>query len=227
MSQNISDSAAGRSAEPGWSESEKLRTLDRWTWATAVCGTMALVVLIGIAVWGVARDFADIKTTILRAEITRLRSHAARTTINIQEHLSKQPVASAADLQKLSEIKWLRRHWGNVIGLDSLRLYSAILVGDGTILVHSDPAAQGKRLTARFQPTDIAGLGDDVSEINDPTLTFGRSALDIALPILFKDHEIATYHSGLDLAAFEKVVRATQRRSMLRWSAVLAVVIAA
>jgi hypothetical protein len=227
MSQQNTDAAGQRSAETGWVESEKLRTLDRWTWATAVCGAMALMVLVGIAMWGVARDFADVKTTLLRSEIAKLRSHAARTTINIQEHINQHAEDWPADLRKLTEIRWLRRHWGNAVSTDNLRLYSAVISLDGTISLHSDPRSEGQKVTATFRPSNFPELSEEVTAIRDPALTLNQNALDIALPILVGDREIGSYHTGMDLAGFQELVRTSQRKAILRWASVLAVAIAA
>lgn len=226
MSRAWNRSTIGSAAESDGSESEKLRGLDRWSWATVLWGAIALLVLVGIAVWGVARDFADIKSTILQAEINRLRSHAMRTTINLQDYLGQQPHAANVDWKDVANLNWLRRHWGNVIGMDRLRMYSAIISADGTVVVHSDRSYEGRHVSPRFVQLRSAD-DDDVTETNDPALTGGQRALDISLPIMLRDKQIGTYHAGLNIAGFDDLVRTTQRKAMLRWALVLAVAMAA
>lgn len=223
MSQDSSPNEIDRAAEPQNSESDKLRALDRWTWITAMFGALALLVLVGIAVWGVLRDFADIKSTLLQSEISRLRSHAVRSVLSLQDKLSRQS-SKSVDWQGIGEMRFLRRHWGNAMAGDPVRMYSAIISADRTVLVHSDTKFEGRKVTTPFKQTDA---DDDVFETHDPALTGGLAALDISLPIMLRDKQVGSYHTGLSVVDFDKLVAGMQREAMLRWAVVLTVAVAA
>lgn len=184
-----------------------------WVVGAYASFTLAILMVLVIAGWAVYVDFAETQQSLLQAEINRLRSHAVRTILRIQDEL--RTTEPNGQLEALAgSAKWLREHWDRVLPLDHTRVYSAVMDNDRKIVMHSNRAQQGNRLPADWQSKPIEAAGVDVFETSLPELTGGDRALDIELPIVFNNVEVGTYHSGFNLAWFEE--RLAERRAVTR-----------
>ena len=83
-------------------EVEAARAKYPWMIAAYLSFGLALLVILSIAAWGASVDFEEARASLLRAEVNRLRSHAVRSVIRLQ------------DLMSFEE-----KNEGKVIGLDS------------------------------------------------------------------------------------------------------------
>jgi signal transduction histidine kinase len=175
--------------------------------------SLAILMVLVIAGWAVYVDFAETQQSLLQADINRLRSHAVRTVLRIQDEI--RTAESQGRLVKIADTAtWLRDHWNRVMPLDPTRLYSAVMDNDRKIVMHSRPELVGNVLPAEWQDKPVAAAGVDVFETSLPELTGGVRALDIELPIVFENVEVGTYHSGFNLGWFEG--RLAERRAVTR-----------
>lgn len=179
------------------------------TYASFVLAIMAVLVIAG---WGVYVDFEETRKGLLQSETNRLRSHALRTVLRIQNNLADSPRLNLREA--IESESWLRDHWKTFIPTDASRLYAAVVDDQGKILLHSNSKLEGQRLEPGWNLHVVDGVGDDVVETNDPMLTDGAAALDISLPILQGAREVGSYHSGFNVKWFETML--TERRSATR-----------
>lgn len=185
-----------------------------YPWVIGVYASFALAIMavLVIAGWGVYVDLEETRKGLLQAEIHRLRSHAVRTVLRIQNSLATSPMTNLEET--IDEAAWLRDHWQTFVPMDPSRLYAAVIDENGMILMHSRPEAEGFQLAPDWYSRTVDGVGDDVVETTDPNLAGGAQALDISLPIMRGQREIGSYHSGFNVKWFDEMV--TQRRAATR-----------
>ena len=205
-----------------WREQEGMQTLNRWTLATFCCGALALLLIIGVAAWGVMHDLRDMRTSYLQSEANRLRTHAARSVSMIQDHLGQPDIGG--NLPAIRDWSWVRRHWDFVLTHDPRRLYGAVVDLDNHIVAHSNPAMEGRTMTPSRPEQQVNEAGDDVLLTSDPALSGGREAYDIALPIFYHDREIGSYHCGVDVALEQAAIQDMSRPVRYRWAIILCVI---
>ncbi len=113
------------------------KSLTKSAWSAYLCICVALLLLLSLGVWSAYRDVRYLRTTLLQAEVSRLRSHAARTVGRIERDLEQR--AEFTGLEDVDREGWLRRHWAEFIPRQGEQLYAAIIDGQHTIVHHSDP----------------------------------------------------------------------------------------
>jgi signal transduction histidine kinase len=198
-----------------------------WTVAAYASFSLAIAAVLIIAGWAAYLDFEESRTSLLQAEINRVRSHAARTALRIQSSLTE---VHSDDLHTLNKLGWLREHWERFSSLDPSRLYTAVIDNDGVIVAHSNPENAGKRLPSGWYTAVAEGVGDDAVVTSNPELTGGGRGIDVRLPIEYGGREIGTYHSGFDLNWFEHQLDLKRDGVRKRWAltfAFISIVIAA
>ncbi|MBS0208065.1 MAG: HAMP domain-containing histidine kinase [Planctomycetes bacterium] len=174
---------------------------------------LSMLGIVVIAYWNARLDFNETRRDLLQSEVSRLRSHAVRTALRIQESLTRE--GRPDDLTALDATIWLRPYWGRVIDGDEAHLYAAVVDQSGRVIKHSVAALEGSVLPSNWYLYQIPEAGDDVVETAAASLTGGPRALDIRVPLLHDNREIGAYHTGLDQAWFEATLG--ERRSAMRW----------
>lgn len=177
-------------------------------------GMTLLVVLVAIG-WGAWLDLREARAGLLRAEVHRLRSHAIRTVMRIQDELVESGEGNT--LEQLGDIAWLHDHWNRFVPTDSARLYAAVVDSEGKVLLHHQRELEGQRLAPDWRAAAIPEVGDDVFETRDPALTGGMPSWDIAIPIVLHERELGTYHSGFNRTWFDGESRRRQFAAAGRW----------
>ena len=61
----------------------------------------AILLVLGIAAWGVFLDFEDSRKNLLQTEINRLRSHALRTVLRLQDELQTDASNTASPIGRV------------------------------------------------------------------------------------------------------------------------------
>jgi signal transduction histidine kinase len=194
-----------------------------WGAAAYLCVFLSPVLAVAVTAWGVWLDCREVRVTLLKAEVSRIRSHLIRTAGRIQDQLGK----SGNDLPKtLAGGGWLRAHWGTP-AVDRSRRYAAIVDAQGTIVFHSDRRREGGRLPQDWYTREVAETGpivpdgDPVVETNCAALTGGGPAFDIRVPILQRGVEIASCHGGLEAGWFYEKLSEKYAARRWRWSGIL------
>lgn len=185
-----------------------------WMLAAYASFSLAIAAVLIIAGRAAYIDFEESRNSLLQAEINRVRSHALRTTVRIQNILSDIP---GSDLNSLTKFEWLRDHWESFTVLDPSRLYSAVIDKQGVVIAHSNPKMTGNHLPAGWYTSIGEGLGEDAAFTSEPELTGGGRGIDIRLPIQLGGQEIGTYHAGFDLAWFDRQLELKRAVVRKRW----------
>jgi signal transduction histidine kinase len=204
-------------AESAWA-------LSRWTAAAYLCIGLALVCVLGMAIWGVLHDLRLVRSTLLQSEMGRIRSHAVRTVSIIQDKLRQQ--GPEGDIDSLRDSEFLRSHWNNSVRTDESRLYAAIVDNAGMVVVHSNPGFAGRMLGPVWYDQVVDELGDDVVDTTNKALTDGARALDVRVPIFDGDREVGSYHSGMNYGWLEREAADRQAETKRVWGWILMVMTA-
>ena len=182
---------------------------------------IALVAVVLIGAWGAQRDLAGIRTSLLHAEIGRLRSHGIRTVGRLENELERQGVE--IPLSALERSEWLERFWKDVMPRERQRLYAAVVDADGLVVMHSDASLVGRRLEPDWRGRDIQSVGD-VVETQSEALSGGPLAFDIVVPIEVRGDRVGEYHSGFDRQWFEAEVDRLQHPPRNSWIAIISLI---
>lgn len=174
--------------------------------------------LLGMTIWGAARDRQSLRATVLMTEIDRLRSHAARTVGRIERDLEN---LQSTDLSVLDQQGWLRRHWQRTVPNGDGLSYAAIIDNRNNVVLHSDPAREGEKLDRQWYERILLDIGEDVVLASSPTLIPGTKAFDVRVLINVDGQDVGEYHAGLDVQGFE--TQLDQRERELFWRNVLLV----
>lgn len=204
---------------------QKAAAVTTFPWLVAAYASLgvALVAVLFIAARGAYLDFEEKRISLLQAELNRLRSHAVRTVLRIQDVLREGEIQEVSP-RSLAELQWLREHWERFIPNDDARLYAAVVSPDGRVLMHSRGIPEGSVVAAAAFQRPTETTADDVSELAGSPFTGGTSSLDISIPILRDEHEIATYHSGFNIAWFDEKVAQESSATRNRWAVAFAII---
>lgn len=204
------------------------KSLSRSAIAAYLCICVALVVLLGLTLWGSYRDTESLRSILLEAEVARLRSHARRTAERIEESLQRN---GDDDLGELSGDAWLEEHWQRIMPDARQQSYAAVVNSQGEVVMHSEPSRNGQRLQRNWYDRVLLGVGDDVFETRSPALTLDELAYDVRVPIRIDDREVGEYHVGFDVDWFDRWMAEKQagfvRRRSTVFGAVLLIVLLA
>lgn len=183
----------------------------------SITGALLLVVLIGG--WGAYRDLTEVRTSVLRSEAEKLRSHGIRTVGRIENELQRG--VATASLSDLQRSRWLERFWSRAIPREDRRLYAAVVDDSGGVIMHSDLELVGRSLGPSWKGHAVTDAGEDVLETKSPVLSRGREAIDVRIPIYVGETEVGAYHSGFARDWYEGEVTAQQSRTLARWALII------
>lgn len=187
-----------------------------WMLAAYTSLGFALLAVLGIAGWGATIDFEETRVSLLQEKINALRTHGVRSVLRVHELAAGD--GKSINLAAPEVSKFLHDQWERSIKNDPSRLYAALVDGDGRVLVHYFRSLEGGKLDASRGHKRITLAGEDVFETDDPHLTNGEQTLDVEIPIRHEDRKIGVYHSGFNLAWFEKELAERRRDTMTRWA---------
>ncbi|MBS0207695.1 MAG: hypothetical protein JSS27_01955 [Planctomycetes bacterium] len=176
---------------------------------------LCVVGIAGIAFWSMTLDFKETRNGLLQVEVNRLRSHAIRTTMRIQDEF--QHITSPQEGLDKADAEWLRRHWDRTLPTDDSHLYAAVVDQTGQVLKHSTKSLEGGALAHNWYQRQMPDAGEDVVETSSPELTGGITAYDLSIPVLVGSKQIATYHSGLNTEWFERRLTQVMATTRQRW----------
>lgn len=201
----------------------------RWTIIASLCLAVAMALTLGVMTWGFYNDLAQMRLTLLQSEISRVRSHAIRTVAVVQDELlqaeARNP-GSQNPTDGLSNNPFLRKHWKRTLMTDPSRVYSAIVGLSGRIVAHSDPAQEGQQIEATWYDRAVMEAGDDVVETQVPTLTKGRRAYVVHVPISFGEQVVASYHSSLSVDWLEQSLQEKSQSARWKWAWLFMLIVA-
>lgn len=189
----------------------------RWTGAIYACIVFTLIVVLGAAGWGIHHDVDQINDTFVSSEMERLRSHGVRTVHRIQEELR----TSRHTLEDFRDHGFLRRHWETTVREDESRLYAALVLPSGQVLMHIKPWLEGKQLMPVWYEHVVPEGGDDVVDTRAYALTGGERAYDVRVPVVVDERTIATYHTGLTYSWLNQEMAARLRPVKQIWCVIL------
>jgi signal transduction histidine kinase len=194
--------------------------------AAYCCVATALALVLAITAWGAYVDFSVVRATLLESELNRCRSHAVRTVARIQDRLG---AAGRLLPNALEEENWLREYWDKWIPADESRLYAAIDDSSGKILMHSNRKLEGGKLGLGWYDRVLdeidTGEPGDAVETRHASLTGGRWAFDVHVPIIQRGTEIADYHTGLGYDWFQRVLAEKNAATRTRWIGIFVVLL--
>jgi signal transduction histidine kinase len=187
--------------------------------AAFVCVAIALACVLLLGAWGAWRDLYQVRATVLRLEMNRVRSLGERTVGNFESQLADE--SSFDDLGKTHGAAWLRRHWQTVMPKQPDRLYGAVVDASGKVAIHSRREFEGRRLETHWYERELFDAGEGVVETASVALAGGQRAIDVQLPITAGNQVVATYHSGIDVDKLQLAYNAAYRTIVGRWALVI------
>jgi signal transduction histidine kinase len=177
------------------------------------------VLVLALGVWGGYNELNLVRSTMLKAEISQLRTQAVRRVGHLESGLER--FAPNGDLQAMADSSWLQLYWKDILPSNPKYLYTAIVDLNNIVVLHSKPALQGQRLEQHWYDRIARDAGSDVYEVMDSILSDNKHAYDIRVPILMNDREIGGYHEGLSAAWFNEATADRERAILWRWVAVI------
>ncbi len=193
-----------------------------WTLSLISAIGITFLLVVGIAGWGIYRDFRQVRETLIDSEAKRLRTHAERTVRIIAK---MQAQNKTSDVRDPAILDYLRRHWDTAIPNDDSRMYAAIVGLDDTVLVHFNPQLEGKRLSQTWYERTVPEAGDDVVDTKSEALTGGQRVLDVRVPMQWNDQAAGAYHSGLTYAWVERELEDKKHALWRTWGLILCVML--
>lgn len=169
--------------------------------------------------WGAYRDLVDLQQTVIQAEVTKIRSHAERSVGRVESNLLED--GFGLDLATALKAKWLKSHWQQTVHNVPDRSYGAIVDLNGTVLSHSDPQQEGKRLDAAWQIATLPQYGAGVHATTSPVLSGGVRSIDVSVPILFQNQPVGVFHSGIDANRLDEQVGIARQPAVTGWIVVI------
>jgi signal transduction histidine kinase len=195
------------------------QSVNRLSVAAYCCIGAALLLVLLLGGWGAFRDIKAVQKFALQEEVGEIRSHALRTVGRLERGLEDANSSPVSEL--LNDDTWLRQYWKRVIPREERRLYAAIVDSTGKVLMHSDPAIEGRLLERNWYERVVGEAGGDVFETKSDSLSAGRRSFDIRVPIDVGDREIAEYHAGFDVDWFQGFVAGRRAQILWRWTVVI------
>ena len=195
--------------------------LFRSTLAASLSIALAMFAVLLIGLWGANRDLSDLRSAMVRAEISRLRSHGIRTVARLESELERQ--VPMARLTSLEQTAWLQRYWNQVIPREKQRLYAAVADKSGFVILHSDAALIGQQLSNDWQDEIVVEdlESDGVLHPRSTVLSHGQPAFDIGIPIEVSGQVVGVYHSGFDQSWVDTQVNLRGRSIRQRWIVII------
>ena len=182
---------------------------------------VALLLILAIAGWGTHVDLREAYNGVLQAETGHLRSQAIRTVGKIEERMGAPDATLSAVVQ---DHGWLRQAWDGRVPSEQ-RLYAAVVDRSGAIVIHSDPAREGRSLGSGWYERKLDEAGQDVVETASRYLTTEPGAIDVRIPIYFHDKVVGTYHNGLSPAWFKQRLAERTKWTWVRWGTIAGVML--
>jgi signal transduction histidine kinase len=160
-------------------------------------------------------DTAMIRSVALRSEMSQLRSQTIRRASRLETALElSMPAAGSAteiDWEQIVEEPWLANRWSALSAPLGKEYYLAVVDLRGVIVLHTNPAAIGKRVTSEWDDTKVLDAGNDVVRMGPGPLAGDKSALDVNVPLFAAESRVGRMHCGLDALALDRQVAAQQR----------------
>jgi signal transduction histidine kinase len=202
----------------------------RTVWWALLIGLSLVVAQIEVA-RDLYCDTVMIRAVALRSEMSQLRSQTVRRASRLETLLDLSvPVNhSSAEInwQEIASEPWLTAQWSSLSAPLGKEYYVAVVDPVGLIILHTNPAAVGKRLTSEWDDNKVPDAGGDVVRLAAGPLAGERTALDVNVPLVAFGSRLGRMHSGLDADAFDRQVAAEQRQYLWKRSWIVGLILAA
>jgi len=186
-----------------------------------------LVLLLVNCLRGAYCDVQMIRAAALKSEMSRLESQT-QFQVSRVEALLEFNGAADEPWTVLREKPWLRSFWSNLQTQDPQRLYVAITDPAGRIDLHTNPQAEGQRLSHDWYDERVPDTGaDDVVYARSSPLSVDQPAYNLRLPIKIGERSIGDYHVGLSANWLRDNVASLERQALVGWAWLLALAIVA
>ena len=197
----------------------------RWAYLLACAPPLLLMMTL---LWGTYRDMRGLPSTVLRGEISHLRSHAARRSGGL-EILVDSLTDGQPQWHALRQTPALREFWLSSAEVPPKSLYAAVVDDAGIIVFHTDPHRVGQRLSRGWYERRVPEAGDDIVLVGGGPLAGEATAYDLRLPLHSNGRQIGEYHAGLDAQLIARSAEQLQRDFLLgrSWTLALAAIVSA
>ncbi len=196
-------------------------------WMPYVLIAVPLVLLVVNCLRGAYCDVQMIRAAGLKSEMSRLESQT-QFQVSRVETLLEFNGAADEPWSALREEPWLRSFWSALQTRDSQRLYVAITDPAGRIELHTNPQAEGQRLSHDWYDERVPDTGaDDVVYARSSPLSVDEPAYNLRVPIRIGERSIGDYHVGLSANWLRNNVASLERQALVGWAWLLALAIVA
>jgi two-component system, NtrC family, sensor histidine kinase HydH len=176
------------------------------------------VLLIGC--WGMFHELEMIETSIIKSQMSEVRSTAERTVMHLEQDWFRS--RGRALSQIVQEASWLPELWERTKHLEPVREFRAVVDSQNVVIAHTSPERVGNMACPDpSEPYSAKRKSDRVGFRTDPALAGDRSFVEIRVPIR-KYRGIAGYYvSGLACDWLNAKVISEQRRARITWMIVI------
>ncbi len=176
-------------------------------------------------------DTAMIRDVALRSEMSQLRSQTIRRASRLETLLelngSSDLASGERDWSQIAKEPWLATQWPSLSAPLGKEAYLAVVDPVGMIVLHTNPALVGKRVTSEWDDNKVPDAGGDVVRVAPGPLIGEMEALDVNVPLYAGGTRVGRMHSGLDARAFDRHVGDEQRQYLWKRSWIVGLVLAA
>lgn len=176
-------------------------------------------------------DTVMIRTVALRTEMSQLRTQtirrASRLEALLENHVSTNSGGADLSWETLASEPWLAGQWSSLAAPQGNEKYLAVVNQLGNIVLHTDAAIVGQRVTSEWDDEKVADAGPDVVRIRTGPLALDSQMLDLNVPLFVNGQRVGRMHSGIDAVTFDRRVGQEQRQYLWKRSWVVALVLAA
>ncbi|MEQ1828889.1 MAG: ATP-binding protein [Pirellula sp.] len=178
----------------------------------------ALVFVIGRM--GMMHEMETIRTAVIRAQVSEVKSNADRTVLHLEQDLLRARNSTLADVA--SNSGWLRDLWTRTKEIEPIRAFRAIVDVDGRIVAHTEQSKVGGIVAANPKYHRDDKQSENLVERSDVALAGNNSYIEINLPIRRFRKLLGHYACGISSEWIARKIAAEQTNAWWTWTIVIA-----
>lgn len=180
---------------------------------------IACVVVLVIGSWGMRRELQMIEASVIKSQVSEVRSNAERTIIHLEQDLFR---GRGKELEVvLREAHWLADLWDRTKNREPRRVFRAVLDASNRVLCHTDPERVGGTAMQFLEPAIDDPNGISTSAFRRDSALTDVEFVEIRMPIKKFRREMGYYVSGISRDWIQSKIRSEQLGTIITWVSVI------